>query len=185
MTGFFVISINDYKSLYLNSLKLNKQSLNFSNMRNFIFILCLLFTSLSLSAQSSDIPFKNLKDEDAPIYSDCKWYAAGVRNCFDLKINDHVKEKLNTDLLLELGASTGRKRIYSQIRITKQGSIEIIGIRAPYPRFAKEVDRVLRLFPNVSPGKQNGKPVSVSYMCEIVIDVTKNSAEVVDYWDLN
>lgn len=155
-------------------------------MRTSIIILCLICTSLSVCAQNAisedDIPFE--KVEVVPYYDSCGGFLY-PNQCLDFEINQHLKKKLNVDLLLDLGASPGRKKISSQIRITKTGTTEIIGTKAPYPRFAKEVDRVLRFFSEVPPGKQNGKPVNVIYMCTIVIDVTENSAEVVDYFDLN
>lgn len=179
--GCFKERYNDWKDTFDEATKSRNDLIDFCKSEGWE-----VHTSLPVKVNSSisegDISFSNL--EDAPVYPGCSGYAAGLEACFYLYVNRHFKRKLNTDLLLDLGVSPGRKKIYSQIRISKTGKIEIVGIRSSYPRFNEEVERVINLLPRMTPGKQKGYPVNTIYMCEIVIDVTKTSAEVVDYFDL-
>jgi protein TonB len=43
--------------------------------------------------------------------------------------------------------------------------------RAPHPRLEKEAVEVVQSLPNMTPGKQRGKPVGVLYSLPIVFDI--------------
>lgn len=118
-----------------------------------------------------DVPFAII--EDVPVYPGCEKEKgkAAKKACLNKALQKHVSRKFNADLAGDLGLSPGKKRIYVSFKITKTGNIEIIGARAPHPRLEKEAIRVVKLLPKMTPGKQRGRPVNVTYMLPIAFVV--------------
>ena len=65
----------------------------------------------------------------------------------------------------------GKQKIYVKFKILKTGKIEILGVRAPHKKLAKEARRVVNKLPKMIPGKQKGKPVNVTYMLPIIFTI--------------
>lgn len=118
---------------------------------------------------NEDVPFAII--EDVPVYPGCKGTKEQKKTCLNKSLQKHVARKFNADLAGDLGLSPGKKKIYIQFKITKTGNIEIIGARAPHPRLEKEAKRVVKLLPKMTPGKQRGRPVNVTYMLPISFNV--------------
>lgn len=118
---------------------------------------------------NEDVPFAII--EDVPVYPGCKGTKEQKKTCLNKSLQKHVARKFNVDLAGDLGLSPGKKKIYIQFKITKTGNIEIIGARAPHPRLEKEAKRVVKLLPKMTPGKQRGRPVNVTYMLPISFNV--------------
>ncbi len=116
-----------------------------------------------------DVPFAII--EDVPVFPGCKGTKAQKKACLNKSMQKHVVRKFNADLAGDLGLSPGKKKIYIQFRITKTGTIQIIGARAPHARLEKEAKRVVSLLPKMTPGKQRGRPVNVTYMLPISFNV--------------
>jgi len=116
-----------------------------------------------------DVPFAII--EDVPVYPGCKGTKAQKKACLNKSMQKHVARKFNADLAGDLGLSPGKKKIYIQFKITKTGTIQIIGARAPHARLEKEAKRVVSLLPKMTPGKQRGRPVNVTYMLPISFNV--------------
>ncbi len=86
------------------------------------------------------------------------------------KISEFINKKFNTDLASDLGLE-GRQRIAVQFKIDKTGRVIDVRARAPHPRLEKEAVDVVQSLPNMTPGKQRGKPVGVLYSLPIVFDI--------------
>lgn len=108
--------------------------------------------------------------EDVPVYPGCKGTKQQKKDCLNSKIRKHVNRKFNGDLAGDLGLS-GKQKIYVSFKITKTGGIQIIGARAPHKRLEKEAIRVVKLLPRMTPGKQRGRPVNVTYMLPISFNI--------------
>ena len=65
----------------------------------------------------------------------------------------------------------GRQRIAVQFKIDKNGRVVDVRARAPHPRLEKEAVEVVQSLPNMTPGKQRGKPVGVLYSLPILFDI--------------
>lgn len=117
-----------------------------------------------------DVPFAVI--EDVPIFPGCENETTneGRKNCMSQKVQQFVDRRFNTDLGSELGLS-GINRIYVQFRIEKDGSVSVLGARAPHPRLQQEAERVVNQLPDMQPGKQRGQPVGVLYSLPIVFRV--------------
>lgn len=116
-----------------------------------------------------DVPFAII--EEVPGYPGCKGTKAQKKSCLNKALQKHVARKFNADLAGDLGLSPGKKKIYIQFKITKTGNIEIVGARAPHPRLEKEAKRVVMLLPKMTPGRQRGRAVNVTYMLPISFNV--------------
>ncbi|QOD60441.1 hypothetical protein H9I45_13995 [Polaribacter haliotis] len=101
--------------------------------------------------------------EEVPIYPGCEGSKRNLKDCFSKKVQEHFIEHFDADLPNKLGLSSGRKKVLITFKIDKLGDIVNIGARAPHVKIKEEAIRVLKLMPKMLPGKQEGKPVSVSY----------------------
>ena len=118
----------------------------------------------------ADVPFAVI--EDVPIFPGCENESTNEarKQCMSQKVEQFVNRRFNTDLGSELGLS-GINRIYVQFRIEKDGSVSVLGARAPHPRLQQEAERVVNQLPDMQPGKQRGQPVGVLYSLPIVFRV--------------
>lgn len=117
-----------------------------------------------------DVPF--LIIEDVPLYPGCTGTNAERRDCFSQQITKFVSNNFNTQLSADLGLQQGSiQKIYVMFKINKEGKISEIKARAPHIKLQEEAIRVIQKLPNMTPGKQRGRPVSVSYGLPIVFKV--------------
>ena len=85
------------------------------------------------------------------------------------RITMHVNKYFRSELAQELGLTVGKKKVYVQFKIDKNGEITDIRARGPHVRLEKEAIRVVELLPNMTPGKQRTRPVRVSYTLPITL----------------
>ena len=117
-----------------------------------------------------DVPFVII--EDVPIFPGCTGNREALRNCFSTEISKFVLKKFNVDLATDLGLTPGSiQRIFVMFKINKDGKITDIKARAPHKKLQEEAIRVVNLLPVMTPGKQRGRPVSVSYGLPIVFKI--------------
>ena len=87
------------------------------------------------------------------------------------KIQKHVNKKFNTRIAEEVGLEEGVKRINVLFTIDENGNVTGIQSRAPHPKLQKEAERVVRLLPKMTPGKQRNQNVKVKYTLPIIFRV--------------
>lgn len=117
-----------------------------------------------------DVPFMII--EDVPLYPGCSGTNAERRACFSEEITKFVSKNFNTQLSTDLGLAQGSiQKIYVMFKINREGKISDIKARAPHVKLQEEAIRVIQKLPNMTPGKQRGKPVSVSYGLPIMFKV--------------
>jgi protein TonB len=116
-----------------------------------------------------DIPFAII--EDPPVFPGCKGSKEKKKQCFQKKMTEHITKNYNTGLSKDLGLSPGKKRVYVIFKIDKEGHISDARARGPHKRLEKEALRVINKLPTLTPGKQRGVPVSVSYTLPITLQV--------------
>ena len=61
--------------------------------------------------------------------------------------------------------------LYIQFKIEKTGEVTLVNTRAPHKALEKEAAKLSAKIPNMKPGIQNHKPVSVLYTLPILFDV--------------
>ncbi|WP_242202094.1 M56 family metallopeptidase [Aestuariivivens insulae] len=86
------------------------------------------------------------------------------------KIAEFVNKNFNTDLADSLGLE-GRQRINVIFKIDTQGRIIDVRSRAPHKVLEDEAIRVIKALPNMIPGENNGKKVTVPYSLPIIFQV--------------
>ncbi|MCG2430679.1 energy transducer TonB [Aequorivita xiaoshiensis] len=118
----------------------------------------------------ADVPFAVI--ENVPVYPGCENERgnAAKKKCMSSKISSFINKKFDTNLASDLGLE-GRQRIAVQFKIDKSGKVIDVRARAPHPRLEKEAVSVVRSLPDMTPGKQRGKPVGVLYSLPIVFDI--------------
>ena len=87
------------------------------------------------------------------------------------KISQHISKNYNTGLSQDLGLTPGKKKVYVIFKIDKTGKISNARARGPHKRLEKEALRVVNMLPKLTPGKQRGMPVGVSYTLPITLHV--------------
>tara|TARA_R110001583_G_scaffold52804_1_gene163536 strand:+ start:4894 stop:5625 length:732 start_codon:yes stop_codon:yes gene_type:complete len=117
-----------------------------------------------------DVPFVII--EDVPIFPGCTGNREQLRSCFSEQISKFVLKKFNVELSSDLGLQSGSiQRIFVMFKIDKDGMITNIQARAPHKKLQDEALRVVSSLPKMTPGKQRGKPVGVSYGLPIVFKI--------------
>ena len=66
---------------------------------------------------------------------------------------------------------TGINRVIVQFRIDENGTIQDVRARAPHPELEKEAKRTINSLPQMEPGKQKGRDISVMYSLPIAFKV--------------
>ncbi|MCB7482300.1 M56 family metallopeptidase [Christiangramia sediminis] len=111
--------------------------------------------------------------EKVPAFPECdQWVDDARKNCTSSEISKFVNENFDTSLGKQLGL-TGVNRVIVQFRIDETGSIVDIKARAPHPELEEEAKRVVGSMPDMIPGEQNGRPVSVMYSLPIAFQVSE------------
>ncbi len=104
--------------------------------------------------------------QEAPIFPGCEKVKTSERfNCFNKKMNRHVRRNFR----FPESAITLRQqgKVYAIFKIGLNGEIEDVEVRGPAKMLEKEASRIIHKLPQMTPGKNNGKPVRVSYSIPI------------------
>ena len=118
---------------------------------------------------TADIPFTKI--EEVPVFPGCKGTKEQKKDCFNKKMDSHIKKNFNSELAKDLGLTPGIKKIFIQFTIDKNGYIVNIKARAPHKSLEKEAKRVIALLPKIQPGRQRNRNVRVSYLQPIIFKV--------------
>lgn len=118
-----------------------------------------------------NIPFAVI--DQAPAFPGCEqWVDDPRKNCTSSKIAEFVNKNFDTSLGKKLGL-TGINRVIVQFRIDETGNIVDVKARAPKPELEEEAIRVVSSLPQMTPGEQDGQPVSVMYSLPIAFKVAE------------
>ncbi|MCH1432797.1 MAG: energy transducer TonB [Flavobacteriaceae bacterium] len=112
-----------------------------------------------------DVPFAVI--EDVPVFPGCEDVEKNqLRNCFQEKMNKHIKRNFRyPEIPQEMGI---QGRVFVNFIISEDGSITNIRMRGPDKYLEGEAKRIISLLPNMTPGKQRGRPVRVPFSIPIV-----------------
>ncbi|MTE26354.1 M56 family metallopeptidase [Winogradskyella ouciana] len=116
--------------------------------------------------------------EVAPVHPNCNPISSesDSKECTTSAINKHIGKNFNMNFAKSLNLTAGKKRIFVQFKIDKEGLISNIIARGPHPKLEEEAVRVLKLLPQFTPGKKDGETVDVAYSIPIIFQIvnTKN-----------
>lgn len=116
-----------------------------------------------------DIPF--ILIEDVPVYPGCKGNNKELKDCFTKKVTEFFGKRFDVNLATELGLLVGKKKLFVVFTISKTGKVIKVKARGPHPVLEKEVGKIISSLPDMTPGKQRGMPVGVSYSIPITFEV--------------
>lgn len=104
--------------------------------------------------------------EDVPVFPGCEGKSkAATKRCFQKKIQEHVMKHFEyPETALEMGI---QGRVSVIFVIDAKGVTRNVRSRGPDRVLEKEAERIIRLLPDMIPGKQRGRPVKVSYAVPI------------------
>ena len=111
-----------------------------------------------------NVPFSII--EDVPIFPGCeKVDKSKRRDCFQEKMNSHIRKTFRyPEITQEMGI---QGKVYVNFVIGKDGVISEIRMRGPDKNLEKEAERIISKLPQMTPGKQRGKPVRVPFSIPI------------------
>ena len=111
-----------------------------------------------------DVPFAVI--EDVPIFPGCESVAKSQRRaCFQEQMNKHIRKNFRyPDIAQEMGI---QGRVYVNFIISKDGTITNIRIRGPDKNLENEAARIIGRLPQMTPGRQRGRPVRVPFSIPI------------------
>ena len=120
--------------------------------------------------EKNEVPFSVI--DQVPVFPGCEDGATNEANkhCMNKKISTFVAENFNTELGKTLNL-TGVIKISVFFKIDNQGRIKDAKARAQHPELQSEALRVVNMLPQMIPGKQDGKAVSVPYFLPIKFEV--------------
>lgn len=107
-----------------------------------------------------------------PVFPGCESETTnnGRRKCLSNKLTKLVQRKFDVDVATDIGLK-GKQKIYVSFKINKLGEVEIIETKASHKNLENEANRVVGKIPTMEPGKNNNKPVEVSYMLPIQFNI--------------
>ncbi len=115
-----------------------------------------------LYQDAKEVPF--LVIEEVPVFPGCE-DAEDKRACFNKKLNEHIKKHFRYPDAAQKAGVQGMVLI--RFVIQEDGSIGDIQMRGPDKMLEEEALRIIKLLPNVAPGKQKGKIVRVPFSLPI------------------
>lgn len=133
-------------------------------------VLLILFVSnfgfSQIEIETTDINSENKEVsisviEDIPLFKECeKFEKEKHMECFNEMIQNHIKSNFNYPILAAKFGIQGTVNI--KFIIDKEGKITNI-ISKGHQLLTDEAERIIRLLPQLKPGKQRGKTVKVMY----------------------
>lgn len=132
-------------------------------MKNIICI-CLfsLFTFAAFSQEGVSVKGNTVSTKDiAPVWPGCEKDSAASKDCFNTKLNEHIKK--NFKYPKNAKGEVVRGRTVLAFCIDEKGNIKDIKADGPHKEINEEAIRITKLFPQMKPGMRGGKPVSINY----------------------
>lgn len=118
---------------------------------------------------NTEIPFSVV--ETIPIAFGCESFTDNNerKKCVSEKIKFFIDSKFDHTIKTKLGL-TNRQRIHCVFKISSDGVIENVKVRASHQDLENEAIRVINLLPKFIPGKQQGINVIVNYSLPIILN---------------
>ena len=145
-------------------------------MKKMIIILLFIFSPLFFFAQENETVSEEIVSfaeiDEVPIFPGCEKLEKPLQKvCLQKEIQKHIARKFQSDLVYNLGLDPGKKRIYVMFKIDKEGYVVDVKSKGPHKALEREAIDVVKLLPQMIPGKHKGKNVNVKYTLPITLIV--------------
>lgn len=132
-------------------------------MKNiFCILIVTLFTFSATAQEGVNVKGNTVSAKDvAPVWPGCEKDPAPSKDCFNKKLNEHIKK--NFKYPKDAKGEVVRCRTVLAFCIDETGNIKDIKAEGPHKEINEEAIRITKLFPKMKPGHRGGKPVSINY----------------------
>lgn len=110
--------------------------------------------------------------EFVPVFPGCESLTDNNarKKCMSERIDQIIKKNFKTYLAERYGLS-GVQKIHTQFKINTKGIVTDIKVRSPHTFLEKEAERVIRLIPQMKPGRQQNRNVEVIFTKPITFKI--------------
>jgi len=121
-----------------------------------------LFTSLSFAQEGVKVEGNSISTmEIAPVWPGCEGSELSSKDCFNKKLNLHIKENFKYPRDTKGGFIRGKSTI--SFSIDETGMVDDVSAVGPEKAVNQEAVRIVNLFPEMKPGYGGGKPKKIQY----------------------
>ncbi len=121
---------------------------------------------ITLTHIPNEVKYEGGVIQEIPVFPGCEGLMdKESRMCFQFKMQEHIKNNFKYPLEAQKQNISGK--VYIIFKITKEGKITDIRTRGPHPILEQEARRIVKLLPDIGPGRQNGKAVNVPFSIPI------------------
>lgn len=126
-----------------------------------------------LEEKVEEVPFVLIAE--VPVYPGCEELNSNAekKHCMSSKIDALIQKEFKTELGAELNLY-GINRIYAMFKIDEYGKVTDIRVRGPHKILEEEAQRVIKMLPDMTPGRQRNRAVRVSYTLPITFEVREH-----------
>lgn len=121
-----------------------------------------LFTNLSFAQEGVKVEGNSISTREiAPVWPDCEGSELSSKDCFNKKLNLHIKENFKYPRDTKGGFIRGKSTI--SFSIDENGKVADVSAVGPEKAVNQEAVRIVKLFPKMKPGYGGGKPKKTEY----------------------
>ncbi|QED37952.1 energy transducer TonB [Antarcticibacterium arcticum] len=127
-----------------------------------LFSIITLFSFNTYSQEGVSVKGNSISTKEiAPIWPGCEKSGEPSKDCFNKKLNEHVKANFKYPKDSK-GAFIRGKSVLS-FSIDETGKVKDITAEGPHKAINEEAIRITKLFPAMKPGMRAGKPATINY----------------------
>jgi hypothetical protein len=121
-------------------------------MKNYLLLLSILFLTFKSFSQIQKFP----------VFKGCEVSEQGdMERCFNSSVRDSVLGAFNVPEIVEKDGYKGTVNVL--FFVNRDGGFSIIHVNSPYLEIEREVERVFKLLPIVTPAQYNGHAIDMSF----------------------
>lgn len=121
-----------------------------------------LFTSLSFAQEGVKVEGNSISTREiAPVWPGCEGSELSSKDCFNKKLNLHIKENFKYPRDTKGGFIRGKSTI--SFSIDETGKVADVSAVGQEKAVNEEAVRIAKLFPKMKPGYSGGKPKTIQY----------------------
>lgn len=126
-----------------------------------VFIFFVLVTGFSFAQSNTTVKGNTVSlKEVAPIWPGCE-NSESTKKCFNTKMNSFIKENFSYSKNAKGEWVTGKSTV--SFSIDQAGKVKNVKAEGPEAIVNREVERLVKTFPEMKPGKRGEKPVAINY----------------------
>jgi periplasmic protein TonB len=124
-------------------------------------IVFVLFTGISFAQENTTVEGNKVTQKEvAPIWPGCE-NSESTKKCFNDKMNSYIKENFKYSQNEDGEWVQGKSSV--SFSVDENGEVVNVKTEGPEPIVNREVERVVKSFPKMKPGKRGEKPVTINY----------------------